>query len=335
MRVLKEARRPFALFAVLCLVAFACVAFMTWMPGRPSKVLTRDLKPTEAATQIALRRHVDFLASAPRNRADNPEHEAATLDYIEQQLRGYGFAPQRFPVATADGEFSNIIVRIEGDTTPDEVVVLGAHWDTRGPTPGADDNASGVAALLELSKWIAQSKPPGRTLEIAFWANEEPPYFRTDAMGSLVHARRLRAENANVVWMLSLEMLGYYDPARGAQRYPTVISLFYPSHGAFVAFVGSMWHRGATTTPVSVMREKSDFPTYGFAGPPDMSGIGFSDHWSFWQAGYPATMVTDTSYYRTPHYHQFSDTPDTLDWDRYPRVVVALRPVVAHYAQFE
>ena len=331
-KVLKAARRPVALMAAVCLSCFAGVAYMTTMPGEPSKTLSVDLDATGVATHDALKRHVEFLASAPRNRRDAPEHERAVVEYIERELRSYGFAPVRQVVPTAEGDFHNIIVRIDGTSSPDEVVVLGAHWDTRGPTPGADDNASGVAALLELSRWLATQRAK-RSLELVFWANEEPPYFRTEQMGSLVHARSLRAANVNVVWALSLEMLGYYDPSEGAQRYPAAISPFYPNHGAFIAFVGSMWHRDAVTVPVAVMREKTTFPTYGFAGPEQMTGIGFSDHWSFWQVGYPAVMVTDTSFFRTPHYHQYSDTPDTLDWVRFPWLVVSLRDVVAHFAQ--
>ena len=340
MKALKHLRMPLTVIAVLAAAVFGAVGCMCLMPGSPSTVITRELTPEEAAVGKALRAHVEFLASSPRAPAW-PEHQQAVVEYIEAELRKSGYQPIRQPVEVEAGStmgesyeaatYYNVIVRIPGSTKTDEVVVLGAHWDTRGPTPGADDNATGVAALLELAKWL-KGKQPERSLELAFWANEEPPFFRTEGMGSLVHAKQLFAAGTNVVWMVSLEMLGYYDPEPGSQKYPPVLSAFYPDHGGFAAFVGSMWHRDAVTKPVEVMREEADFPMYGFAGPERMTGIGFSDHWSFWQVGYPGVMVTDTSFFRTPHYHQLTDTPDTLDWNRFSRLVVALRPLVAHYA---
>ena len=327
---MKLVKRAVAVLGALSAGLFASIAFMTTMPGEPSAVVDRPLSGDEAALERRLRAHVQFLASQPRNRRDAPEHEVAVVDYIRRELTQMGYQPTLQPVASADGEFQNIIVRIDGVRHPDELVVVGAHWDTRGPTPGADDNASGVAATLEIARWLRDRKP-ARSIELAFWANEEPPYFRTDAMGSLVHARALSDQQANVVWMVSLEMLGYFDPSPGSQSYPPVLRAFYPDAGNFVAFVGSMWHRSAVTNAVQAMRDRADFPTYGFAGPESMTGIGFSDHWSFWQVGYPGVMLTDTSFFRTPHYHQLTDTPETLDWVRYPRVVASVIDTLPHF----
>lgn len=322
--------RPVLAMCGLIVLLVSSTGFMSWMPGSTDEsVISRELTSDEETTRANLRRHVEFLAAKPRNR-DEPEHEKAVLQYLETELLAAGWKPERTEVAAKRGTFHSIHARKTGTAKPDEVVVLGAHWDTRGPTPGADDNASGCAALLDLAKWLAPLDTE-RTVELVLWANEEPPYFQTPEMGSLQHAAALRASNTNVVVAISLEMLGYYDPTPGAQKYPPILSLFYPNHGAFVAFVGSMWHRGVVTESAEAFRANSDFPAYGFAGPEMMPGIGFSDQWSFWQHDYPAFMITDTSFFRTPHYHQYSDVPDTLDYDRFARVVVGLRPMITHW----
>ena len=321
--------RPLIIVAALCASFVGVLGFMASMPGDDDGVMERELTAAEAATAEALRKHVEFLAKHPRNR-DRPEHEQAVLSYLEDALTAAGWQPQRVEVTAKAGIFHSITARRTGTKRPDEIVVIGAHWDTHGPTPGADDNASGCAALLEIARWLG-TRPTDRTVDLVFWANEEPPFFQTPDMGSFQHAATFRHANANVVVAISLEMLGYYDPNPGTQNYPPVLRWFYPDHGGFIAFVGSMWHRGVVTESVEAFREGGDFPAYGFAGPETMPGIGFSDQWSFWQHDYAGFMVTDTSFFRTPHYHQYTDLPNTLDYPRFARVVVGLRPVVTHW----
>ena len=322
--------RSLLVLATLSAVTLLTFGFMTWMPGDGSGVIERSLTPDEQVVRDNLRRHVEFIAAGPRHPAA-PEHQAVVVEYLRAQLAQAGWTPQLVEVETADGPFHNIIARRDGTERPDEIVVIGAHWDTRGLTPGADDNASGCAAVLEVARWL-RDHPSERTVELALWATEEPPFFQSPQMGSYQHASALRETGATVVVALSLEMLGYFDPAEGAQKYPGFLSMFYPTHGAFIAFVGSMWHRNAVTTSAEVFRAETDFPAEGFAGPETMPGIGWSDHWSFWQHDVPALMVSDTSFFRTPHYHKLSDLPETLDYERFARVVVGLRPVIAHWA---
>ncbi|MCI0362486.1 MAG: M28 family peptidase, partial [Phycisphaerales bacterium] len=196
----------------------------------------------------------------------------------------------------------------------------------------ANDNGSGVAATLALARAFAESKPD-RTLRFVLFANEEPPYFQTENMGSLVYAKRCRERGENTVAMLSLETIGYYSDAPGSQTYPIKpIGWVYPTTGNFIGFVGNYNSRKLVRQAIKSFRAHAQFPSEGGALPGWIPGVGWSDHWAFWQAGYPAIMLTDTAPFRYPHYHSIHDTPDKLDYDRMARVVDGLRPVVADLA---
>ncbi len=212
-----------------------------------------------------------------------------------------------------------------------EVVVIGAHYDTVPGSPGANDNGSGVAALLALARRFA-SRPVQRTLRFVAFANEEQPYFQTGAMGSRVYAGRCRQRNENVVAAVSLETIGYYSDAPGSQRYPPLLSAVYPTTGNFLGFVGNLRSRPLVDQMTGAFRRHARFPSEKGALPSGLPGVGWSDHWSFWQEGYPAVMVTDTAMYRYPHYHLASDTPDKIDYDRLARVVDGLAGVVGELA---
>jgi len=169
---------------------------------------------------------------------------------------------------------------------------------------------------------------PTRTLRFVAFVNEEPPFFQTEQMGSLVCARRSRERDEKVVVMLSLESLGYYSTDDGSQKYPFPMGWFYPSRGDFVAFVGRSADAKWVRLCVKLFRQNAQFPSEGGALPGWLPGIGWSDHWAFWQAGYPALMVTDTAIFRSPHYHAESDNPDKLDYDRFARAVEGLSRVI-------
>ena len=200
--------------------------------------------------------------------------------------------------------------RSRGRSTPSEIVIVGGHYDSVAGCPGANDNASGTAAVLALARLFATSAP-ARTLRFAAFTNEEPPHFQTDAMGSRVCALNCRARSENVVAMLSLETIGFYSDAEGSQSYPPPFSLFYPSKGNFIAFVGNVGSRGLVRRAIRTFRERTPFPSEGAALPGFVPGVGWSDHWSFWREGYQAIMVTDTAPFRYPHYHTARPTPLT------------------------
>ena len=171
-------------------------------------------------------------------------------------------------------------------------------------------------------------RTPTRTLRLVFFVNEEPPHFQTEHMGSWVYAKQCRKRNENVVAMLSLETIGYYSDDKGTQKYPRPLSLFYPSRGNFIAFVGNVSSRRLVRQVVGSFRRHARFPSEGGAIPGFVPGVGWSDHWSFWQEGYEAVMVTDTAPFRYPHYHLPSDGPDKLDYERTALLVSGLERVV-------
>jgi Zn-dependent M28 family amino/carboxypeptidase len=209
--------------------------------------------------------------------------------------------------------------------------VIGAHYDSVQGSPGANDNATGVAAMLALARAF-KNRSPSRTLRFVAFTNEEPPFFQSSQMGSRIYARRCREGSENVSLMVSLETIGYYSDKPGSQGYPFPFSFFYPSTANFIAFVGNMdnalWVRQLLTT----FRRHAQFPSEGGALWEWIPGVAWSDHWSFWKEGYPAVMVTDTAPNRYPYYHTAADTTDKIDFARMARVVSGLQRTIEELA---
>ena len=285
---------------------------MVAMPGR-SYDGPLDFTPEERALAERLRAHVETLAADQRNvDLDRP------LRYIASRMGAV-----RFHEFKSGGRLVRNIEMGAG------AVVVGAHYDTVPGSPGADDNASGVAALIELARM-------GLPARFVAFANEEMPYFHTGEMGSQAWAKaaRLREKSGGdaVKAMLSLEMLGCYSDAPGSQRYPPVVGWLYPDRANFIAFVGDLGARHLVRKAIRAFRTHTRFPSEGLAGPAQLEGVTRSDHWSFRLAGYPAIMVTDTAYNRYPHYHLPGDTPEKLDYLRMARVTRGLAAVIKELA---
>ncbi len=224
---------------------------------------------------------------------------------------------------------ANLEVTCRGRGRPGEIILVGAHYDSVPGSPGADDNASGIGALLEISRAVVGTAPL-RTVRCVAFVNEEPPFFFTEDLGSRRYARAARAAGDDIRVMLSLETIGYYSEAAGSQAYPPLLHRFYPDRANFVAFVSNLRSRAALRRVVAAFRAQSDFPVEHAATPGLIPGVSWSDHTSFWQQGYRAVMVTDTALYRYPYYHDAGDTPDKLDFGALARVVDGLsRAVVA------
>jgi hypothetical protein len=305
---------------------------MIGMPGKSFRGPLPPLGERELALRDALRRDVEVLAAEIGER-NVPHHPAlaAAADFVEQSFTSAGLRVSRQEYRVGDEPCHNLEVEIAGGERAGEIVVVGAHYDSVFGSPGANDNGSGVAATLALAREFAGRKP-ARTLRFVAFANEEPPYFLSDDMGSLVYAKRCRERAERVVAMLSLETIGYYSDEGSTQQYPAPLSFFYPSTGDFLAFVGNVSSRALVREAIGSFRRHASFPSEGGAVPGDIPGVGWSDHWSFWQQGYPAIMLTDTAPFRYPHYHTRDDTPDKLDYDRLARVVAGLAGVVADLA---
>jgi Zn-dependent M28 family amino/carboxypeptidase len=257
----------------------------------------------------------------------------ATADYIEETLQAIGYAVSSQVYTVQGTRVRNLEAVLDGTSRAQEIVVIGAHYDTVRGSPGANDNASGVAGLLEIARLLA-ARPLARSVRFVAFVNEEAPFFYTWEMGSHRYARRAHERGDTITAMLSLETIGYYSDADGSQQYPNpVYAWLYPNTGNFIGFVGNLASRKLVRQCLGSFRSHSAFPSEGVAAPGRMAGIHWSDHWSFWQEGYAAVMVTDTALYRYPHYHASTDTPDRIDYQHLARVVAGLAQVTVDLAQ--
>lgn len=324
--------------ARLALLAIGLAGAAAWawvemirMPGTSYRGPLPPLTAEEAGLRDELRGTVAAVAGEIGERhVFAPVRLARAAAYLEAAFVAAGYVVRR-QTYEADGQsVHNLEVERPGADRPAEIVVVGAHYDTVIGSPGANDNATGTAAVLALARRFA-GRTLSRTVRFIAFTNEEL-YFQRPAMGSLVYARAARQRGDRVVTMLSLETIGYYSDQSGSQRYPPPFGLLYPSTGNFVAFVGNLASRAQVREAVAAFRRHARFPSEGLAFPNVLPGIAWSDHWAFWQAGYPGVMVTDTALYRYRAYHTPDDTPEKVDYDRLARVVAGLERVVADLA---
>jgi hypothetical protein len=323
-----------AVLAAILLAAFAIFS-VVWFAAMPLRSYSGALPPltaNEEQIRDDLAGYVNQLSTTIGERnMDHPESLSAATDYLLHTLGQEGFALSTYQYPVKGKFVKNIEVRVNGLTWPARNVIVGAHYDSVQGSPGANDNASGVAAALELARLLKNSRPD-QTIRFVFFVNEEPPYFQTDSMGSLVYAKNLRSQNVNVSAMISLDTIGYYSDDEGSQRYPAGFGLLYPHVGNFIAFVGDTASRDLVRSAVGTFRKSARFPSEGVAAPAWVTGIGWSDQWSFWRQGYHGIMITDTALFRYPYYHRPTDTADKVQFDRMARVVEGLQPVILRLA---
>jgi len=310
------------------------IAWLLWyMAAVPGKSYSGPLPPLseeQAALRDNLRTHVFAVGGRERNLWQPHALEAAAR-YIEDALAGFGYTPSAQRFTTNGVAIRNIEVEVAGGARAGEFVIIGAHYDSVQGATGANDDGWGVAAVLELAR-LARNVKPARTLRFVLFVDEEPPFFKGSEMGSRKYARRAKERDENIAAMFSLETIGYYSDEPGSQHYPPPVRLFYPATGNFIAFVSNLGSRGLLHEVVASFRRHAQFPSEGLAAPAFIPGVDWSDHWSFWDEGYPALMVTDTAPYRYPYYHLAADTPDKVDFDRLARVVSGLRAMLLDLA---
>ncbi|RYZ79452.1 MAG: M28 family peptidase [Proteobacteria bacterium] len=212
-------------------------------------------------------------------------------------------------------------------------IVIGAHYDVAGEAPGADDNASGIAGLLELSRLLRQRLPDLKhRVDLVAFTLEEPPFFKTNFMGSAMHASSLKTAGVDVKLMLSLEMIGYYSDALDSQKFPlSALGYVYPTTGNFISVIGNVDSPFLVRKVKTLMQKSANLPVEGLAAPKALVGIDFSDHRSYWEQGYPALMVTDTAFFRNPHYHELTDTPETLNYEKMAETVEGVYGVITNF----
>jgi hypothetical protein len=307
----------------LVLVALAACA-VVHMPGRSHAGPLPPLSPGQSAAQQRLAADVQYLAGTLGERSvRRPRALETAATHIEQILTDLGYRVARHEYDVDDLRVRSIEATMPGAARPEEIVLFGAHYDSVRGTPGANDNASGVAALLELARQFA-GKPQPRTVRFVAFVNEEPPFFNIGEMGSQFYARDAIARGDRIVAMLSLETLGCYSDEPGSQQYPFPFGLLYPDRGDFVAFVGNFGSRALVRRSVATFREAAAFPSEGVAAPSFIPGVYWSDHASFWPYEVPALMVTDTAPFRYAEYHTEGDVPEQVDAERLARVVDGL-----------
>ncbi|MDY6951095.1 MAG: M28 family peptidase [Thermodesulfobacteriota bacterium] len=308
---------------LLVLAGFSVWAYKAMIGVRPKVCRPRlDAGAGEAIKdlEVRLKRHVSVLAHeiGPRS-VFLPHNLKAASDYVRAFWENMEYEVRIQTYRVKDIGCHNLAVEIPGRVRPDEILLIGAHYDTVSHSPGANDNGSAVAALLELSR-LFRSKAPRRTIRFVAFANEEPPFFKTSQMGSLVYAKGCRERQENITAMVCLETIGYYRQEPETQKYPFPLGFFYPHRGNFIAVVGNLRSRSLVTSFTRYFMEGSDFPiecaaVFGF-----ITGVDWSDHWSFWHYHYPAIMVTDTALFRYPYYHSHEDTVEKLDYYSLARV---------------
>ena len=279
-----------------------------------------------------LRRHVKVLSQdiGERNFAnhDNLKRSAA---YIEKVFTGFGYQIRRHCYNLNHKTFTNVIA-VKPGRQSSPIFIVGAHYDSVLGSPGADDNASGVAGLLLLADLLSGIDLKNTVQFIAF-VNEEPPFFATPDMGSFRYAQEARRKGEDIKAMFCLESIGYYDQGQGSQTYPFGLRFFYPAQADFIAVVGNFFSSGILKRAVGVLKENSQIGVEYLVAPVSLApAIAFSDHWSFWKMGYKAIMITDTAFYRNPHYHTPSDSWEKLNYNNAAEVIKGMYALILEFA---
>jgi hypothetical protein len=312
-------------------IAVAAILVLLWWFGMrmPGKNVSKagPLSPDEIALREELRANVQKLAGeiGERNLRRYAQLNAAA-DFIEDSFSQAGLRTRRDSYDVRGQICHNIEAEIPG--VQPEIILVGGHYDSVFGSPGANDNGTGASAMVALARRFATSKPK-HTLRFVAFVNEEPPYFLSGEMGSLIYARRCKEHGNKISAMISLETIGYFSDAPNSQKYPSPgLGMFYPNVGNFIGFVSNVKSRALLRRVIALFRKNAKVPSEGASLPAFIPGVSWSDQWSFWQQGYPAVMVTDTAPFRYPYYHSSDDTPDKLDYDRFTLVVSGMKNVI-------
>ncbi|MDB5477818.1 MAG: peptidase [Alphaproteobacteria bacterium] len=327
------ARHPLTFYAALIALLYFFGFFNFVFGGglifnleMPGQSYAGALEPLTAQEEQIKKRLQDDIAELTvaigKRNISHYQNLQKSAEYIARRFRDLGYEVKFQDYSVSGVTVRNIEAEITGQKLQQEIMVIGAHYDSA-DTVAANDNGSGVAAMLSLAGLLKDTKPE-RTIRFVAFVNEEPPYFQTSDMGSLVYAKRAREKNENIIGAFSLETMGYYSDQPQSQHYPFPLNRFYPDTGNFIGFVGDGKSTDLVRKTIGLFRQNTKFPSEGAAISSTIPGVGWSDHWSFWQHGYRGLMITDTAPYRYPFYHEEEDTIDKIDFDRLSRVVMGL-----------
>jgi Peptidase family M28 len=315
-------------WAILLLVSILSLMFFTKMPGSSYSGPLQPLSAYEQEVSVNLKQQISMLAEKIGERNVWKQNNLkASAYYIKKAMTELGYEVNKQEYLVKDVPVENLEWELVGAHHPDEIILVGAHYDSVLGSTGANDNASGVAAVLEIAR-LLKTETSSRTVRFVTFVNEEPPFFQTDKMGSRVYASRSRQRGEKIVAMLSLETIGYYSNEKGSQKYPFPFRFLYPDTGNFIAFVGNVSSRSLVREAIKVFRSSTAFPSEGIAAPSWIMRTDWSDNWSFCKAGYPAIMITDTALFRYQYYHSQEDIPDKIDYERMARVVVGISRII-------
>jgi hypothetical protein len=321
--------------AAMAVMLVGALWYALGMPGWSHQGALPPATPEETSLAARLKQHVTTVANKPHNIRQAYDDLEAAAAYIERTLaaEGYRVNSQGYE---ADGQtVRNLEAVIEpaGGGAATKTIVVGAHYDSAFNTPGANDNGSGVAAVIELARLLKDFRPTRTRVRLVLFVNEEPPYFHTPDMGSYRYAQMLAEQNEPVAAMISLETIGYYSDEPGSQQYPRPFGAVFPNRGDFVAFVGTPGSRALVRDAIASFRRHTAFPSIGGVAPGFVPGIDWSDHWAFARHGFQAIMITDTAIFRYPHYHRPTDTPDKVDYERLARVTKGVERIIRDLAE--
>lgn len=344
-------RRKVTMLALLSALAALIVLIVVWFAVTQPEFSSSTSTTSAPINADRLKVHVRMLSATfvPRDYR-HPENLDLAAAYIRKEFeQAKGVVkdqPYEMPCEkegkTERNTYRNVIAAFGPETK--ERIVVGAHYDAFGEHPAADDNASGVAGLIELAYLLGKTSLPVRVELVAFtleepsaWADPRtsggPGFFRTPYGGSAVHAASLKRQGVEVRVMFSLEMIGYFSDAENSQSYPIrILRLFYPSNGNYILIVGRIGEGWAVRQVKRAMRAASPLPAYSINASAAMEGIDWSDHYNYWKEGFPAVMITDTAFNRNKHYHTAQDTPDRLDYKRMAMVVQGVYAAVLSFA---
>ncbi len=312
---------------ILILAAVGGFLFLTTRGWLFAKVSFSSYTQEDEELAALLKSHVRMLSGAigSRNLNDYENYKEAAR-YINRYFKTFGYTPDVQTIQVKDKIIGNIIAQKKGVELPQEIIIIGAHYDSYF-NPGADANASGVACLLELARLLSDTKLKRTVLYVAF-ANSEQPYFMTDKMGSLMFARQLKEKSRHVAAVLILDSLGYYTNDNHSQRYPWLVGMLSPNQGNFIALVTNIRSLILARHVKKGLEGVLTFPVHLL--------IGFdfidSDHSAFWKEDFKTVLLTDTGHYRYPYYHHLEDTYENLDYKNMGQLTRALKEAVVRMA---
>lgn len=315
---------------IFSLSLFVLLVFVWYLLTQPVFLHTEKKTNPVRFDADRLRHFVEVIVSDyfPRDAA-RVHNLNSCARYIRKEFSAHSPRTDYQVITIDQKEYKNVIASFGPEDGPR--IIVGAHYDTAGEQPGADDNASGVAALLALAEKLS-NLPLKHRVDLVAYTLEEPPYYRTANMGSARHVSLLKESNVDVKLMIALEMLGYYSEEPGSQDYPVgLLKLFYPTTGNYIAIVGQLGDGKTVRSAKELMRAASDVPVYSINAPRLIPGIDFSDHMNFWDEGYPAIMITDTAFYRNRAYHTVADLPQRLDYQKMASVLQGVFNIITGY----